>query len=142
MIVSYQGGEPTLMGLEFFARTRRAGAHGSPGPGQSVLHTIQTNGTLLDDEWGAFLAENEFLVGLSIDGPREMHDAYRVDKGGKPTFDRVLRGWDVLQPPRRGVERADHGQRGQRRPRAARCTGSCATSWARGSSSSSRSWSG
>ena len=82
-----------------------------------MLHTIQTNGTLLDDEWGAFLAEHQFLVGLSIDGPREMHDAYRVDKGGKPTFDRVLRGWEVLR--RHGVEwnalttvnsaNADHG---------------------------------
>ena len=114
--VSYQGGEPTLMGLEFFARSVELAARFA-GPGQSVLHTIQTNGTLLDDAWGAFLAENGFLVGLSIDGPRQMHDAYRVDKGGKPTFDRVLRGSDVLR--RHGVEwnalttvnaaNADHG---------------------------------
>lgn len=66
-----------------------------------MVHTIQTNGTLLDDGWGRFLAENGFLVGLSIDGPRAMHDAYRVDKGGKPTFDRVLGGWQVLR--RHGV---------------------------------------
>src|SRR4029077_19736765 len=58
-----------------------------------------TNGTLLDDEWGAFLKEHGFLVGISIDGPREMHDAYRVDKGGKPTFDRVMAGLDVLKRP-------------------------------------------
>ena len=117
--VSYQGGEPTLMGLEFFARSVELAARFA-GPGQSALHTIQTNGTLLDDEWGAFLAENKFLVGLSIDGPRAMHDAYRVDKGGKPTFDRVLRGWEVLQ--RHDVEwnalttvnsaNADHGRGG------------------------------
>ncbi|MGE5762463.1 MAG: SPASM domain-containing protein, partial [Mycobacterium leprae] len=55
------------------------------------------NGTLLDDDWGRFLKEHDFLVGISVDGPRELHDAYRVDKGGKPTFDRVLRGLDVLQ---------------------------------------------
>jgi uncharacterized protein len=114
--VSYQGGEPTLMGLEFFARSVELAAE-FKGPRQTVLHTIQTNGTLLDDAWGVFLAQHHFLVGLSIDGPRAMHDAYRVDKGGKPTFDRVLRGWDVLR--RHGVEwnalttvnsaNADHG---------------------------------
>ena len=96
VIVAYQGGEPTLMGLEFFARSVELAARYA-GPHQSVLHTIQTNGTLLDDEWGAFLAEYGFLVGLSIDGPRAMHDAYRVDKGGKPTFDRVMAGLDRLK---------------------------------------------
>jgi len=99
--VAWQGGEPTLMGLDFFRRSielERAHAR----PGQRVINTIQTNGTLLDDEWGAFLRENDFLVGISIDGPRELHDAYRVDKGGKPTFDRVIRGLDVLK--RHGVE--------------------------------------
>jgi uncharacterized protein len=57
-----------------------------------VLHAEQTNGALLTDEWGTFLKENGFLVGICIDGRRQMHDAYRVDKGGKPTFDRVMRG--------------------------------------------------
>ena len=89
------------MGLDFFRRTleleRRYAA-----PGQRILNTMQTNATLLDDEWCAFLKENDFLVGVSIDGPREMHDAYRVDKGGKPTFDRVIRGLDALK--RHGVE--------------------------------------
>jgi uncharacterized protein len=101
VVVAFQGGEPTLMGLDFFRRTldleeelRR--------PDQRILNTMQTNGTLLDDEWGAFLHEHGFLVGVSIDGPRGMHDAYRVDKGGKPTFDRVLRGIDVLR--RHGVD--------------------------------------
>ena len=97
MVVAWQGGEPTrVMGLDFFRRSieleRKYAA-----PGQRILNTIQTNGTLLDDEWGAFLKENDFLVGISVDGPRAMHDAYRVDKGGKPTFDRVMRGLDVLR---------------------------------------------
>jgi uncharacterized protein len=114
--VAYQGGEPTLMGLEFFQRSV-ALAQKLKAPGQQVVHTIQTNGTLLDDEWGRFLAEHRFLVGLSVDGPRAMHDTYRVDKGGKPTFDRVMDGWEVLR--RHGVEwnvlttvhagNADHG---------------------------------
>jgi uncharacterized protein len=96
VIVAWQGGEPSMMGLDFFRRSielERAYAR----PGQRVLNTIQTNGTLLDDNWGAFLRENDFLVGISIDGPRPLHDAYRVDKGGKPTYDRVIRGLDVLK---------------------------------------------
>jgi sulfatase maturation enzyme AslB (radical SAM superfamily) len=75
---------------------------GGPLPGQAVLNTLQTNATLLDDAWGEFLAANGFLVEESIDGPRDLHDAFRVDKGGKPTFDRVLAGLDVLK--RHGVE--------------------------------------
>ena len=71
-------------------------------PGQRILNTIQTNGTLLDDEWGAFLKEHEFLAGISVDGPAEIHDDYRVDKGGKPSFARVIRGLDVLK--RHGVD--------------------------------------
>jgi len=66
-------------------------------PGQMILNTLQTNGTLLDDEWGAFLKENEFLVGISVDGPAEIHDTYRVSKGGKPTFERVMRGLQHLK---------------------------------------------
>ena len=58
----------------------------------TVEYTIQTNGTLIDDELAAFFKEHDFLVGISIDGPPAMHDAYRVDRGGAPTFDRVLRG--------------------------------------------------
>ena len=101
VVVAFQGGEPTMMGLDFFRRSLELERiHRSPG--QRVLNTLQTNGTLLDDEWGAFLREHDFLVGLSVDGPRGMHDAYRRDKGGKPTFDRVMRGLDVLR--RHGVE--------------------------------------
>jgi len=101
VVVAWQGGEPTMMGLDFFRRSielQRKHAR----PGQRVLNTIQTNGTLLDDEWGAFLRQNDFLVGISIDGPQQMHDTYRVDKGGKPTYDRVIRGLGVLK--RHGVD--------------------------------------
>ncbi|MDP4512124.1 radical SAM protein [Nonomuraea turcica] len=96
VVVAFQGGEPTLMGLDFFRRTIELEREFAR-PGQQVLNTLQTNGTLLDDTWGEFLAEHDFLVGISIDGPRELHDAYRVDKGGKPTFERVMRGLDVLR---------------------------------------------
>jgi uncharacterized protein len=96
VVVAFQGGEPTLMGLDFFRRTLELEEE-LRRPGQRILNTMQTNGTLLDDEWADFLHEHGFLVGVSIDGPREMHDAYRVDKGGKPTFDRVVRGIDVLR---------------------------------------------
>ncbi len=101
VVVAWQGGEPTMMGLDFFRRSVELERRYAR-PGQRILNTLQTNGTLLDDAWGRFLKENDFLVGISIDGPRELHDTFRVDKGGKPTFDRVLRGLDVLR--RHGVE--------------------------------------
>ncbi|WP_404388663.1 anaerobic sulfatase maturase [Humibacillus xanthopallidus] len=101
VVVAFQGGEPTLMGLDFFRRTLELEQRFA-APGQRILNTMQTNATLLDDEWCSFLRDNDFLVGVSIDGPRDMHDAYRVDKGGKPTFDRVIRGLDALK--RHGVE--------------------------------------
>jgi uncharacterized protein len=101
VVVAWQGGEPTMMGLPFFRRSVELAA-GMLRPGQRVTYTIQTNGTLLDDEWGEFFAANGFLVGLSIDGTREIHDTYRVDKGGKGSFDRVMAGLDVLR--RHGVD--------------------------------------
>ncbi|MHB1414194.1 MAG: anaerobic sulfatase maturase, partial [Chloroflexota bacterium] len=94
--IAWQGGEPTLMGLDFF-RHSVALAKRYRQPGQQISHTIQTNGTLLDDEWCAFFKEHRFLVGLSLDGPRELHDVYRVDRGGKGTFDRVMAGLRLLQ---------------------------------------------
>ena len=66
-------------------------------PNQQISHTIQTNGTKLDDEWCAFFKEHNFLVGLSVDGPREIHDTYRVNKGGEGSFDQVMRGWQALK---------------------------------------------
>ncbi|MFN8523276.1 MAG: anaerobic sulfatase maturase [Chloroflexota bacterium] len=100
--IAWQGGEPTLMGLEFFQRAV-ALADRYKKPGQTVQHTIQTNGTRLTNEWAAFFKQHNFLVGLSVDGPRAIHDTYRVDKGGKGTFDQVMRGWGCLK--RHGVER-------------------------------------
>lgn len=99
--VAWQGGEPTLMGLDFFRRAVEL-TNECLRPGQQVEHTIQTNGTLLDEEWAQFFAENAFLVGLSIDGPRKLHDRYRVNKGGKGSFDDVMRGLRHLQTA--GVE--------------------------------------
>jgi uncharacterized protein len=99
--VAWQGGEPTLMGLDFFQRSIEL-VERYRKPGTTVEYTIQTNGTLLDDDWAAFFKQHNFLVGISIDGPRAMHDAYRVDKGGQPTFDKVIRGLGFLQ--KHGVE--------------------------------------
>ena len=116
--IAWQGGEPTMMGVEFFRRSVEL-AERYLQPGQRATYTIQTNGTLLDDEWAAFFKEHDFLVGISIDGPRELHDAYRVNKGGKGSFDQVMRGLGHLRGRGRGVERADDGACGQRpaRPR-------------------------
>jgi uncharacterized protein len=94
--IAWQGGEPTLMGVPFFRRSVELAAR-CLRPGQRAAYTIQTNGTLIDHDWAEFFAEHEFLVGLSIDGPAGMHDAYRVDKGGKGSFGRVLRGLELLQ---------------------------------------------
>ena len=85
------------MGLDFYRRTMTL-VEKYRRPGMTFLHTMQTNGTLLNDEWAAFFKEHNFLIGISIDGPRPLHDVYRVDKGGKPTFDNVLRaGLRLLQ---------------------------------------------
>ncbi len=94
--IAWQGGEPTLMGLDFFRRSV-AMAEERKRPDVRLNHTIQTNGTLLDDDWCRFFKEHDVLVGLSIDGPAELHDAYRVDKRGRPTFARVMAGLEVLQ---------------------------------------------
>ncbi len=92
---AWQGGEPTLLGVEYFrniiALQQRHAA------GKTIENGLQTNGVLLDDEWGEFLAKHQFLVGISIDGPRHLHDAYRVDRGQRPTFDRVMQGLALLK---------------------------------------------
>ncbi len=98
---TWQGGEPTLMGLDFFRRAIELQKKYRK-PGTWVHNALQTNATTLTAEWCRFLRENGFLVGVSLDGPREVHDAYRVDKGGAPTFDRVMAGIDLLQ--KHGVE--------------------------------------
>ena len=95
----WQGGEPTLTGLDFFRQTvelqRRCAR-----PGVRVLNALQTNGTMLDREWCRFLRENGFLVGVSLDGPRDCHDAFRRDKAGAPTFERVMAGIALLREER------------------------------------------
>lgn len=100
VIFSWQGGEPTLLGLEFFRKVI-AFQKKHAKPGQRIENDLQTNGTLLDEEWCEFLKAHRFLVGLSIDGPREIHDHYRVTKGGRPTFDQVFAAAKLLQ--RHGV---------------------------------------
>jgi uncharacterized protein len=97
----WQGGEPTLMGLDFF---RRAAALQKRyrREGQTVTNALQTNGTLLDDEWCEFLREEEFLVGISIDGPAQWHDFYRRDHKGEGTFHRAWAGLELLR--KHGVE--------------------------------------
>ena len=94
--VSWQGGEPTLMGLDFFKRSV-VYAQKYKKPGQQIEYTFQTNGILIDDGWATFFKENNFLVGLSVDGPQEIHDAYRVTKGGHGSFSQVMRGLEHLK---------------------------------------------
>ena len=85
----WQGGEPTLLGIDFFRKVLALQEQHCPS-GKRVLNSLQTNGILLDKAWCRFLREHHFLVGLSIDGPKKLHNAYRVTKGGEPTFDRVF----------------------------------------------------
>lgn len=87
---AWQGGEPTLMGLDFFRRAvELQKKYGRDG--QQVSNTLQTNGVLLDEDWCRFFRDNKFLLGISVDGPREFHDYYRVDHSRSGTFDRVIR---------------------------------------------------
>ena len=88
-----------MMGVDFFRRSVEL-ANQYLKPGQRAVYTIQTNGTLVDEEWAAFFKENDFLVGISIDGPRDMHDAYRVNKGGRGSFDQVIGGLEHLKTRR------------------------------------------
>lgn len=92
---AWQGGEPTLLGVDFFRTVVELQQR--YGEGRPIHNALQTNGILIDDLWGEFLAEQRFLVGVSIDGPRELHDYYRVDKGQAPTFNRVMRGIEKLK---------------------------------------------
>ncbi len=96
VVFSWQGGEPTLLGVDFFRRAVELERKYAK-PGQIIQNDLQTNGTLLDEAWCRFLKENGFLVGLSIDGPKKLHDAYRVAKDGSPTFDKVFAAAKLLQ---------------------------------------------
>jgi uncharacterized protein len=94
--INWQGGEPTLMGLDFYKRSVEY-AEKYKKPGQKLLYTIQTNGTKINNEWASFFKQNNFLVGLSLDGPKELHDIYRLNKGGQGSFDQVMRGREILK---------------------------------------------
>jgi len=94
--IAWQGGEPTLMGLEFFEQAMEL-VKKYTRPGMQIEHTIQTNGTKIDDKWCQFFKRNNFLVGLSLDGPKHMHDTYRVDKSGDGTYDKVMAAARKLQ---------------------------------------------
>lgn len=97
---AWQGGEPTLLGTGFFRKV--VTLQNQYAQEKKISNAFQTNGTLLDDEWCAFLAENRFLVGLSIDGPPKLHNAYRVDKKGGDSYEKVARGLKLLK--KHGVE--------------------------------------
>ena len=97
---AWQGGEATLLGIPFFERALEL--QKKYAGDREIFNSLQTNGTLLNDAWGEFLARNNILVGISIDGPQGIHDAYRIDKGGRPSFGRVLLGLDILK--KHGVE--------------------------------------
>ncbi|GAB4344014.1 MAG: anaerobic sulfatase maturase [Candidatus Abyssubacteria bacterium] len=99
--IAWQGGEPTLMGLDFFKKSIELEKKYQK-PGTAIENTLQTNGVLIDDAWCEFFRENKFLVGLSLDGPRELHDAYRRDKGGRSVFEKVMRAARLMRE--HGVE--------------------------------------
>ncbi len=94
--IAWQGGEPTLMGLDFFRKVI-ASETKHMKPGMVVENTLQTNGILIDEDWCRFLRDNRFLVGISLDGPRHLHDVYRKDKAGNPTFDKVVKAIRLMQ---------------------------------------------
>jgi uncharacterized protein len=96
---AWQGGEPTLMGLPFFERAVEFQQRYAK-PGVRIYNSFQTNGVPLDEDWCRFFRQHDFLIGISLDGPRALHDAYRVDKGGQPTFERVMRGVALMQQHR------------------------------------------
>ena len=93
---AWQGGEPTLLGIDWFKRAVALQKQYCP-PGKRIENAFQTNGTLLDEEWCRFFRDEGFLIGLSLDGPQEIHDGYRVDRGQKPTWSRVMHGLDLLR---------------------------------------------
>jgi uncharacterized protein len=93
---SWHGGEPTVLGLDYFRKIVALQRKHQPS-GQHIANGMQTNGILLDEEWCRFLAEEGFAVGLSLDGPQEMHDRYRVTKDQKPTFKQTMHAYELLR---------------------------------------------
>ncbi|ETY14366.1 radical SAM superfamily protein, partial [Vibrio parahaemolyticus EKP-028] len=95
IVFSWQGGEPTMLGLDYFKKIVEFQAKYQPA-GVKISNDLQTNGTLLNDEWCEFLSENHFLVGLSIDGPEMLHNAYRTNRAGRGTFKQVMNAVELL----------------------------------------------
>lgn len=93
---SWHGGEPTILGLDYFRKIVAVQRRHCP-PGRRIRNGMQTNGTLLDEEWCQFLAAERFAVGLSLDGPQELHDRHRVTRGQHPSFEQAMRGYALLQ---------------------------------------------
>lgn len=92
---TWHGGETLLRGVDFFRKAMKYQERYARG--RKISNSIQTNGILLNDEWCRFFKENNFLVGISLDGPEHIHDRYRLDKSGRGTFDRVMKGVELLQ---------------------------------------------
>ncbi|MFD0978730.1 anaerobic sulfatase maturase [Tropicimonas aquimaris] len=93
---AWQGGEPTMLGVDYFRKIVDLQAKYAPAR-TTITNAFQTNGMLLDEDWGRFLHDAGFLIGISIDGPKKVHDRYRIDRQGQPTFDKVMRGLEILQ---------------------------------------------
>jgi uncharacterized protein len=93
---SWHGGEPTILGSDYFSKIISFQRKHQP-QGRRILNGMQTNGTLLNDIWCRFLADYDFFVGISLDGPQDIHNRYRLDKKQKPTFDQTMRGYKLLQ---------------------------------------------
>ena len=96
---AWHGGEPTLLGMDYFQKIVQLQRKHRP-PDRQIINGIQTNGTLLDEEWCRFLAAEGFGAGISLDGPQEMHDSHRLTKGGQPTHTQALRGYELLRKHR------------------------------------------
>ncbi|MBR3989956.1 MAG: anaerobic sulfatase maturase [Bacteroidales bacterium] len=92
---NWHGGEPLLLGMDFYRKA--LALEEKYADGKTIHNTIQTNGILLDRPWAEFFRQHHFLVGISIDGPQDIHDKYRKDKGGAPSFDKVMRAVTLLQ---------------------------------------------
>ncbi len=97
---SWHGGEPTILGVDYYRQAVDIQRRLCPA-GRTIPNGLQTNGTLLDEEWGRFLAAEGFAVGLSLDGPREVHDQYRLRRDGSSAFSETMRGYEILR--RHGV---------------------------------------
>ncbi|MEE8571211.1 MAG: radical SAM protein, partial [Candidatus Bathyarchaeia archaeon] len=96
---SWHGGEPTILGLDYFRKIVALQRKHQPS-NKRIVNGIQTNGTLIDEEWCRFFAEESFAVGLSLDGDKVRHDQYRVTKDKKPTHEKTMRGYQLLQKHR------------------------------------------